>query len=93
MDSVQDGDTEMTWIPDIKNWRKFWSVKLAFIGGVILILFEAAPQWVGVAWGYLPSAMTATIPDVYLKYVAIALIPASMIARAIRQKKLHKGEK
>ncbi|MBC7203874.1 MAG: hypothetical protein H5U29_10210 [Pusillimonas sp.] len=83
----------MTWIPDIKNWWRFWSVRLAFLGGIILVLFERAPEFLAVAWGHLPDAVTDTIPEVYLKYVALALIPASMIARAIKQKKLHEDEK
>ena len=80
-------------VPVAKNWWKWWSIRLAALGGLILTLFEFAPQWLAVVWAQLPSAMTATIPEVYLKYVAIALIPASMIARMVKQKKLHEGEK
>lgn len=80
----------MKLIPDIKNYWKFWSVRLAALGTFLLTFLELAPHWFAVVWGQLPDAVTQTIPESYVRIAAIALIVGSMIARGIKQEKLEK---
>lgn len=79
----------MKLIPDIKNYPKFWSFRLAALGTFILTVLEFAPHWFAVVWGQLPDAVTQTIPESYVRWAGIALIFGSMIARGIKQEKLR----
>lgn len=75
-------------IDDIKDWRKFWSVKLAFIGGALLSLAEMGPSWVASVWEQFPIAFQEAVPDTVVKWIGIGFVFASPIARAIKQRKL-----
>lgn len=76
-------------IDDVKDWRKFWSVKFAFLGGALLSLAELGPSYLAQAWGFLPVEFQDAVPDSVVKYIGIAFVFLSPIARAIKQEKLH----
>lgn len=80
-------------IEDRKNWRKYWSVQLAVLGGVLLTLAEAAPGYLHQAWSVLPMEFQQAVPDSIIKYVGIACVFLSPIARAIKQEKLNHDKK
>lgn len=79
-------------IDNIKDWRKFWSVKLAFVGGLLLTLAEMGPSWLASVWSYLPVAFQDAVPDSVVKWIGIGFVFASPIARAIKQRKLDAGK-
>ena len=76
-------------IDDAKDWRKFWSVKLAFIGGALLTLAELGPGYLASAWAALPVEFQDAVPENIVKYMGLAFVFLSPVARAIKQEKLH----
>lgn len=83
----------MTWIDDIKNYWKFWSTRLAAAALFLLGLLEFAPQWFHQAWTLMPAAIQSTLTAGELRIIGIVLVFGSLIARGIKQKKLHEGER
>lgn len=72
----------------IYNWRKawkFWSLRLQAAGLMLL----AYPELLLDAWQYLPDNIKAMLPDEYASAVGLTLIAAGMIARLIKQEKIH----
>jgi len=72
----------------IYNWRKawkFWSLQLQAVGLAAL----AFPEVLLDAWQYLPDNIKAMLPDEYASVVGLTLIAAGMIARLIKQEKVH----
>jgi Ca2+/Na+ antiporter len=78
----------MTLVPDVKDWFKWWSVRLSIIGGAILTLLEAFPNAVATVISVLPEQITNQVGDEILRVIAIVCIVASPIARVIKQSKL-----
>lgn len=77
----------------IDNWRhgwKFWSVRLGLLG-VILELADLANIILPV-WSMIPDDVSAMIPDGASKAIGVALCALSLVARFIRQEKLHGPE-
>ena len=75
-------------IPDKKNYAKFWSVRLSALAAILMTVIEFAPKTLATTWALLPEAMQAALPDDFLRYTAIILIVGSMVARAVKQRKL-----
>lgn len=70
----------------IDDWKKawrFWSVRLS-AAGVALLSF---PDMFTLVWNQVPADLRAALP--YSKEIALALIVASLVARIVKQEKLH----
>lgn len=76
-------------IDNIGDYWKFWSTRLAGLALALLGLLEFAPQWFHQAWGLMPVAIQSTLTTEELRIIGIALVFGSMVARGIKQGKLH----
>lgn len=80
----------------IHNWRdgwRFWSVRLQALGLVLLGLVEAFPHVVYQAWAMLPPAMQERVDENIIRWAAYVTLAISIVARLIRQDKLHGKER
>lgn len=76
----------------ISNWRdcwRFWSVRLHLAGVSLLGLLEAFPDAAVSTLAILPPDIRAQIDPEHIRYIGYAIIVAGIIARVIRQNKLH----
>jgi len=72
----------------IYNWKKawkFWSLRLQAAGLAVL----AFPELLLNLWQSLPDNIKMMLPSEYASVVGITLIAAGMIARLIKQEKVH----
>lgn len=76
----------------IDNWRdgwRLWSVRCQALGLALLGLIEMFPDIVYRAWAALPPAMQSHVHEDVVRWVAYATLIAAIVARFIRQRKLH----
>jgi len=76
----------------INDWReswKFWSIRLGLIGTALTSIFLAAPEAALYAWAALPSDLKSLINPEVIKFIGVAILVLSFIARVIRQTKLE----
>lgn len=76
-------------IDNVRDWHRFWSVRLSLLGGALLTLAELGPTYLASVWSALPVEFQAAVPDSVVKYAGIALVILSPIARAIKQERLN----
>lgn len=79
----------MKLIDDWKNGLKFWSVRLGVIGTIVASIFIAVPDAAIFAWNLLPLEFKSAIPERYMPMIGVSVFFLSMIARFIKQTKLH----
>ncbi len=75
----------------IDNWKKawrFWSLQLQGVGLALL----AFPDLIVSAWVHLPDDIKVMLPSGYSDSIGITLIALGMIARLIKQGKLHETQ-
>lgn len=77
----------MNLIDDIQNFRRFWSVKLAALGGILMAVGEFGAEYLAQAWALLPLVFQQSVPPAFVKVTAIVLVFGSIVARAIKQPK------
>lgn len=78
----------------VPNWRqcfKFWSVRLGMLGTALTGLLVAFPEAALHAWSLLPGDMKAFIPQQYMPFIGVGVFALSILARLIKQPKLHDG--
>jgi len=78
----------MTLVPDVKDWSKWWSIRLSIVGGSLLTFLELFPHHVAIVINSLPTLVTENVGSEVLKVIGIICICASPIARVIKQSKL-----
>lgn len=76
-------------IEDWRNFWRFWSVRLGVIGSALTGWLVAFPDQALQAWALLPADLKAYLPERYMPLVGVAIFVLSLIARAIKQKKLE----
>lgn len=81
----------MTLIPDWRNWWRFWSIRLQLAGVFILSLLEGLPDAAIATLAVLPPDIRAQINPEHIRYIGYAILTTGIIARLIRQPKLHAG--
>lgn len=77
----------------IRDWRKawkFWSIRLGLIGTALTSIFLASPEAALYAWALLPEDIKTHMPPEVVKYMGIAILAGSFVARIIKQPKLEK---
>jgi len=78
----------MNLVPDVKDWYKWWSIRLSIVGGSLLTFLELFPHHVAIVINSIPSVVTENVGSEVLKAIGIVCIVASPIARVIKQSKL-----
>ncbi len=76
------------WIPDLKNARKFASMKLAAIGALVQVAFIAIPDDAYVQWLAVPESVRAVIPEKWKPIIGALIFTAVMVARVYKQKSI-----
>jgi len=79
----------------IDNWRqchKFWSVRLQLAGVFLLGALQEFPDAVAHIWLVLPAEIHAAIPDDALRWIGYACLAAGILARIVRQERLHQTQ-
>ena len=79
----------MKLIDNARQYPRFWSVRLGVLAAAFVTLAEVAPQVLHSTWVLLPEAVQDSLPDDFLRYVGIALIIGSLLARVIKQERLR----
>lgn len=82
----------MKLIPEWRQCHRFWSVRLQAAGLGILGVLQAFPEAVAHVWLILPAEIHSAIPDEALKWVGYACLVAGIVARIIRQDRLHAAD-
>lgn len=77
-------------IDDIKNWWKFWSLRIGFLGTILLTLVYVWPEGLYELWELLPWELKSYVPESYASILGIVLYVIGMISRLIKQTKLDK---
>jgi predicted benzoate:H+ symporter BenE len=78
----------MKLVDDAKDWSKWWSVRLSILGGAILTFMDGFPNALSTVVNTLPHSVTSNIDADILRFIGIACIIASPIARVIKQSRL-----
>lgn len=79
----------------IDNWRQGWqfaSTQLGVLGTVVTSWFMLIPDSAYMSWVALPDEVKAIIPPTYVPLIGPAIFVMGMIARFIKQRKLHNEE-
>ena len=78
----------------VDGWRaawRWWSIRLNALGLLILGFVQFDPVGALYVWSLMPSAVQAVLPRNFLLILGLALFALAMIARLVRQPKLHAG--
>jgi len=75
-------------IPNIHEFAKFWSIRLAALGVALQGFVTAFPDTALNTWAMLPPELKNFLPPNMLQYATILVFVASMLARIVKQKKL-----
>jgi hypothetical protein len=78
-------------IADIKQFFKFWSVRIDMIALAFSGWFLAFPDSALTVWNMFPQDLKTAIPDGWVRVISVGLLVLSLIARSIRQNKLKGG--
>jgi hypothetical protein len=79
----------MQLVPNWRQWPHWWSVRLQLAGTALLAAFEVFPDAIVSIWIALPSDVRAVVDPDFIRYVGYVVIVAGIIARVIKQPKLH----
>ncbi len=77
----------------IENWRqgwKFWSVRLAAFGGVLLGYCAVFPSDVLNLWASLPDEIRTKVPSQLVSLIGTLVVISSLVARFVAQPKAGK---
>jgi membrane protein implicated in regulation of membrane protease activity len=74
-------------IPDWRQAWRWWSVRVAALGAILLAAAIAAPEFVASVWQLLPAAITADLPVRAQLAIPLALQLATIVARLLRQRR------
>lgn len=84
----------MQLINDWHRCHRFWSVRLSAVGAVLLTVAQEFPDALSHVWLIVPDEIRSEIPHSLVQWLGIAAVAAGIVARLIRQDKLHtEGEK
>ena len=81
--------------PVLIPWRqvlRFWSVQLNALGLLILGWIQFDPVGVLEVWSLLPDDVRAIFPPRTMMVVGMVLVALSIVARTVKQPKLHEGD-
>ena len=76
----------------IDNWKqswRMWSIRLNAVGLAMLAWIQIDPVSVMIVWNMMPIDARRVLPDNFLMIVGSSLFALSMIARLVRQEKVH----
>jgi hypothetical protein len=82
----------MKLIDDVKNWWRFWSIRLGAVGTAVTTVLIASPDAALFAWGLLPLDLRAAIPAQYVPLIGVGIFLGSMIARLVKQESLKRED-
>lgn len=86
----------MTKIELIDDWRKAWrflSIQLGIVGSTVAGWLVAFPDHALAVWATLPDDLKAVLPAQYMPLFGVGIFVLSLIARIVKQRKLHEDEK
>lgn len=75
-----------------RAWR-FWSIRFNALGLAILSFASFEPVAALGVWNMMPAPVKAFLPQNIVLYIGMALFVLSMLARVVKQPKLHEGGK
>lgn len=80
----------MKLIDNARNWWRFWSNRLTLAAMAVFAYYIENYEFINAAWQQdMPTYLSFLSPEV-VKYIGFALGFGSIVARQIRQSKLHK---
>ncbi|MER1940658.1 hypothetical protein ABS755_08110 [Castellaniella sp. FW104-16D08] len=79
----------MKLIPEWRQCHRFWSVRLQAVGVALITFVQGFPDAFIHVWAVLPPDVTAAFPADTVKWLGIAVLACGIVARIIRQDKLH----
>lgn len=77
----------------VDNWYlawRWWSMRLNAIGLVILSYVQFDPIGALQVWNMMPHPVRMFLPSNFLMIIGLILFGLSMLARVVKQPKLHK---
>lgn len=81
-------DAKITFVEDVKQWWRMWSIQLGILGTALTAAFVAFPDAAVYAWNMIPADLKSFIPPQYTPLIGVAIFVVSLFARLIKQKKL-----
>lgn len=79
-------------VPEARAWWKLWSIRLNAAGLALLAWVQLDPVSVLAVWNMMPPAVTRLVPASALTVIGMALFALSMIARFVRQPRVHRND-
>ena len=79
-------------IPNWKHFWRFWSLRLGALGTLLTSILIAFPDVALQAWNVLPDDLKGFIPERFVPLIGVAVFVTSMLARVVKQEKLHRIE-
>lgn len=79
----------MTFVNDIKNWWRYWSIQLSFVSAIWFVFSEQITAW----WNLHATEYLPFLSDFQAKWIGLILIVATAVTRLIKQGKLNAPNK
>lgn len=79
----------------VDGWRqawRWWSVRLNAIGLIILSWVQFDPVGALGVWNMMPHPVRMVLPSNFVMLAGLVLFALSMIARLVKQPKLHEND-
>lgn len=76
-------------IPTWQSFWRFWSIRFAVLGSMLLTFVTAFPDAALQAWLMMPQDLKQFLPPHYLQIVSVGLFILSIVARLIKQPKIE----
>ena len=78
-------------VPEVREWWRFWSIRLNAAGIAILAWVQFDPVGVLYVFNLMPPALRRLLPPEALSTIGLMLFVLAMIARLVRQPRLEKN--
>lgn len=79
----------MTFINEVKQWYKLWSVQFSFIGVIWLTFANQIVEW----WNVHATEYFPFMSPLAIKWVGLLLLIASVVSRLLKQGNINANNK
>jgi hypothetical protein len=70
---------------DIKKWYRFWSLRLAAFGALLMALIAAWPESVATIWANMPDETKLVLPERVLPIISLIIFVLTAASRLVKQ--------
>ncbi len=78
---------------DIKKWYRFWSLRFAALGALLMGALAAWPDLIFTLWSAMPEEAKFFLPQRLLPIISLFFFVMSALSRLVKQNVNNKKEK